>query len=107
MRSSRVCPGWSSSSLRPGPGPVGVDASQLELVAEAGLDEVSKPDIVIVPGGPFSHDELDGDVIEWLREVHGTTTWTTSVCTGALLLGGGRHPRRDRGHHPLGRARVA
>src|SRR5918992_1637558 len=60
MRSSRVCPGWSSSSLRPGPGPVGVDASQLELVAEAGLDEVSKPDIVIVPGGPFSHDELDG-----------------------------------------------
>jgi transcriptional regulator GlxA family with amidase domain len=69
------------------PGPVRVDASQLELVADAGLEEVPKPDIVIVPGGPFSHDELDRDVIDWLREVHETTTWTTSVCTGALFLG--------------------
>jgi transcriptional regulator GlxA family with amidase domain len=80
-------PGLEFNFVAARPGPVGVDASQLELVAEAGLDEVSKRDIVIVPGGPFSHDELDGDVIEWLREVHGTTTWTTSVCTGALLLG--------------------
>jgi len=80
-------PGLEFKFVAAKPGPVRVDASQLELVAQAGLDEVPKPDIVIVPGGPFSHDELDGDVIDWLREVHETTTWTTSVCTGALLLG--------------------
>jgi transcriptional regulator GlxA family with amidase domain len=26
-------------------------------------------------------------VIDWIRSVHEQTTWTTSVCTGSLLLG--------------------
>ena len=69
------------------PGPVGVDVSSLKLVAEASLDEVPDPDVVVVPGGPGSRDQLDSAVVDWLREVHDTTTWTTSVCTGALLLG--------------------
>jgi transcriptional regulator GlxA family with amidase domain len=71
-------PGLEFKFVAARPGPVRVDASQLELVADAGLEEVPKPDIVIVPGGPFSHDELDRDVIDWLRDVHDT---------GALFLG--------------------
>jgi transcriptional regulator GlxA family with amidase domain len=55
------------------------------LVASATLDEVSRPDVVIV-GGALGDTEFDIGVVEWLREVHPTTSWTTSVCTGSLYL---------------------
>lgn len=68
-------------------GPVRNDRDTMALSAECSLDEVSAPDVVVVPGGLgtrlfLEHDELLG----WLRGVHETTTWTTSVCTGSLLL---------------------
>jgi putative intracellular protease/amidase len=59
----------------------------LRLHAEATLDEVPQPDIVCVPGGPGVMRQLDGPLVPWIRAAHETTTWTTSVCTGALLLG--------------------
>ncbi|HLM49624.1 MAG TPA: DJ-1/PfpI family protein [Solirubrobacteraceae bacterium] len=51
------------------------------------LDDVPAPDIVVVPGG-FGNRALLGDsaLVRWLRAVHPRTTWTTSVCTGSLLL---------------------
>jgi transcriptional regulator GlxA family with amidase domain len=49
------------------------------------LDEVPRPDVVVVPGG-FGDTELDREVVRWLRRVHETTTWTTSVCTGSIYL---------------------
>jgi transcriptional regulator GlxA family with amidase domain len=55
------------------------------LVASATLDEVSSPDVVVVPGA-LGDTELDRAVVQWLRKVHATTTWTTSVCTGAIYL---------------------
>ena len=57
------------------------------LVADAAFDELLKPDVVIVPGGFQTDSHLGGPVVEWLRKVHPTTAWTTSVCTGSLLLG--------------------
>ncbi|MFF1558386.1 DJ-1/PfpI family protein [Streptomyces sp. NPDC058279] len=70
------------------PGPVRTDAGSLALVADKGLDEVTRPDIVIVPGGPHPEIEMANPVVlDWLRSVDATTTWTTSVCTGSLLLG--------------------
>ncbi|MEU6890750.1 DJ-1/PfpI family protein [Streptomyces sp. NPDC046557] len=69
------------------PGPVRTDAGSLALVADKGLDEVTRPDIVIVPGGPHPEIEMANPVVlDWLRSVDATTTWTTSVCTGSLLL---------------------
>jgi transcriptional regulator GlxA family with amidase domain len=64
------------------------DFKRLGLVADYTLDEVSRPDILIVPGTPFPQ-AVTGDpaVLEWIRLAHATTTWTTSVCTGALGLG--------------------
>src|SRR3954465_1899598 len=59
--------------------------SRAGLIATASLDEVRRPDVVVVPGG-FGDTELDVAVVEWLRQVHPTTTWTTSVCTGAIYL---------------------
>jgi transcriptional regulator GlxA family with amidase domain len=59
----------------------------LSLVADFTLDEVAAPDIVVVPGGPGEVEvRHDTRVLDWLREVHETTTWTTSVCTGSLVL---------------------
>ncbi|MBZ9599089.1 MULTISPECIES: DJ-1/PfpI family protein [Streptomyces] len=69
------------------PGPVRTDNGSLALVADQGLDEVTRPDIVIVPGGPHPDVEMANPVVmDWLRTVDATTTWTTSVCTGSLLL---------------------
>ena len=58
------------------------------LTAEASIAEVPRPDVLVLPGGagvrPLCADE---PILEWLRLAHGTTSWTTSVCTGSLLLG--------------------
>ncbi|MBL1100676.1 DJ-1/PfpI family protein [Streptomyces coffeae] len=68
-------------------GPVRNDSGSLHLVAEATLEEVERPDIVLVPGGPFpAEQQKNPAVLEWLRAVDTTTTWTTSVCTGSLIL---------------------
>lgn len=70
------------------PGPRRTDTGFLTLVADYGLEDVTNPDIVVIPGGPGTRGLLDnGEVLEWVRTVHATSRWTTSVCTGALLLG--------------------
>ena len=69
------------------PGPIRASGG-LVLQAECSLAEVTKPDVLIVPGGagvrPLIVDEA---LLSWLRKVHAGSTWTASVCTGALLLG--------------------
>jgi transcriptional regulator GlxA family with amidase domain len=70
------------------PGPKRTDTGALALVADASLADHPRPDIVLVPGGPGQvQAEEDEAVLEWLRAAHETTTWTTSVCTGSLVLG--------------------
>ncbi len=60
----------------------------LGLVADHSLDDHRAPDVVVVAGGPGQEEAArDERVLDWLRRVHETTTWTTSVCTGALILG--------------------
>ncbi|MGW2028178.1 DJ-1/PfpI family protein [Streptomyces decoyicus] len=69
-------------------GPYRNDLGSLALVADATLDEVTAPDILVVPGGPGQTAHMaDGPVQEWIRAVDAGTTWTTSVCTGSLILG--------------------
>jgi transcriptional regulator GlxA family with amidase domain len=65
------------------------DTKFLTLVAEKTLAEVPSPDVIIIPGGTIGTNNAAKDihVLNWLKEVHQTTQWTTSVCTGALILG--------------------
>ncbi|WP_112489740.1 DJ-1/PfpI family protein [Streptomyces bacillaris] len=68
-------------------GPVANDTGSLHLVAHRTLAEVPSPDLVIVPGGPGQSDQMEnGTLLGWLRTADTATTWTTSVCTGSLLL---------------------
>jgi putative intracellular protease/amidase len=68
-------------------GPVRSDNKFLGLLADDAIDDVTSADILVVPGG-FATRELERDVelLEWIRAVDATTTWTTSVCTGSMLL---------------------
>jgi putative intracellular protease/amidase len=69
------------------PGPVRTEQRTLALTADKALSEVPRPDIVMVPGGFGSRDLFDDEaIIGWLREAHEHSKWTTSVCTGSLLL---------------------
>lgn len=63
------------------------DNGFLGLNADAVYDEVPKPDVVVVPGGIGTRAFTDGGtIVDWVRSVHPTTRYTTSVCTGALVL---------------------
>jgi len=68
-------------------GPVRNELGSLGVTADATLAEVSAPDIVLVPGAPDVSAGRTEAMLDWLRAVDRTTTWTTSVCTGSLLLG--------------------
>jgi transcriptional regulator GlxA family with amidase domain len=62
--------------------------SGLVLTAEFGLHEVSHADILIIPGASSATTlRKDPETLAWIRSIHTTTTWTTSVCTGSLILG--------------------
>ena len=65
-------------------GPVIDHTGRCPLIASATFSDVTAPDVVVVPGG-FS-DDMDYRLVHWLRRVHPTTTWTTSVCTGSIYL---------------------
>jgi transcriptional regulator GlxA family with amidase domain len=69
------------------PGPKRTDTGALALTAERGLSEVPQPDIVVVPGGRGTRDQPHDELIAWIQQAHRSSRWTTSVCTGALLLG--------------------
>jgi putative intracellular protease/amidase len=67
--------------------PKRTDTGQLALLADATIAELPHPEIVVVPGGAGQADLMeDGPVHEWLRAADATSTWTTSVCTGSLIL---------------------
>lgn len=70
-------------------GPVRTDTGSLALVADYALEDVTAPDILVVPGGPGQAALMDDErVLDWIRRVHEQTRWTTSVCTGSLVLAG-------------------
>jgi transcriptional regulator GlxA family with amidase domain len=113
----RSVPGWEVEFVAKQRGEVRTDSGAVGLSADRDLGEVTETDIVLVPGGEGTRELLeDEELLPWLREVDRTTTWTTSVCTGSLLLGaagllrGKRatghwlflEPLRDYGAEPVG-----
>src|SRR3954463_7108452 len=65
------------------------DNGILHFDIEHTFDEVTEADVILVPGGmiPRVIARKGDPVVDWVRALHPKTTWTTSVCTGALVLG--------------------
>ncbi len=83
----RNVPGWEVKFVGIERGPIRTDSGALGLNIDYALDEVTDPDIVLVPGGEGNRPLLkDERVLSWLRQVDAGTKWTTSVCTGSLVL---------------------
>jgi transcriptional regulator GlxA family with amidase domain len=70
------------------PGIKRTDNDAVGLVAGAAYEDVPAPDVILVPGGFGTRALLEDErILNWLRTAHETSEWTTSVCTGSLLLG--------------------
>ena len=68
------------------PGEIRTD-QRLGLTVDAAFEDVTGVDVVLVPGGPGQSALMDDERLRsWLREADASSTWTTSVCTGSLLL---------------------
>ena len=68
-------------------GEVRADNGFLGLTVDRRFDEVPSPDIVVVPGGIGTRALVhDVAILDWIRSAHETSRFTTSVCTGSLLL---------------------
>ena len=69
------------------PGPVAADSGALLVGATHSFDETPSPDIVLIPGGmtTFEHAR-DEKLLDWVRRADQATTWTTSVCSGSVIL---------------------
>jgi transcriptional regulator GlxA family with amidase domain len=69
-------------------GEVRTENAMLGLRADATFEELDQPDVIVFPGGvgtrPLEHDER---VLDWVRHAHAGTRFTTSVCTGSIVLG--------------------
>lgn len=69
-------------------GTVRTENGFLGLEIDAEFEDVPSPEVIVVPGGIGSRALMrDERVLDWLTAAHQTTEWTTSVCTGSLVLG--------------------
>jgi putative intracellular protease/amidase len=70
------------------PGPKRTENGMLTVVADGALEDLRSPEVVVVPGGHGTRALMrDEHMLDWVRAAHETSEWTTSVCTGALVLG--------------------
>src|ERR1035437_4571695 len=79
-------PGAEVHFLAAEPGPKRTENGMLALIADRSLDQLTDPDVVVVPGGLGTRALIeDRGMLDWLRAAHPRTPWTTSVCPGSLL----------------------
>jgi transcriptional regulator GlxA family with amidase domain len=65
------------------------ESGTLTLRATASYADLPRPDVIVIPGGPGQAAQMTpGPLQDWLVEADKTSAWTTSVCTGSLILAG-------------------
>ncbi len=83
---SRI-PGATVQFIAHEPGPKRTETKMLALVADVAIDELPHPEVVVVPGGVGTRALMsDEKILGWLRTADESSQWTTSVCTGSLVL---------------------
>ncbi|HVK25476.1 MAG TPA: DJ-1/PfpI family protein [Actinokineospora sp.] len=85
----RSMPDTEIRTVAHAPGPVMTDSGVLTLGASHSFADTPAPDVVLVPGSSRGTQAAmnDPELLAWLVSTHETTRWTTSVCTGSLVLG--------------------
>ena len=69
------------------PGPITADSGVLVVGATHSFDETPSPDLILIPGGMTTMEHArDAELLDWLRRAHQSAAWTTSVCSGSLIL---------------------
>ena len=71
------------------PGPIRVDSGAFSIDTDHKLADVPRPDVFVVPGGvagTFAAAK-DQEILDWVRKAHTSSRYSTSVCTGSLILG--------------------
>ena len=82
-----LIPGARVRFLAAEAGPISADNRMLTVLAEDRYEDASRPDVLVVPGGIGTRALLtDERILAWIRSVHETSRYTTSVCTGSLVL---------------------
>lgn len=68
-------------------GVVRSDNGMLGIEVDGTFEDHPHPDIIVFPGGHGTRGLMDDQrVLDWVRSAHETSTFTTSVCTGSLVL---------------------
>ncbi|MDN0198762.1 DJ-1/PfpI family protein [Streptomyces sp. S.PNR 29] len=83
-------PGVTVTTVAERSGRIRTDTGELGLVAERSLADVTEAEVLLVPGGGergVTTTMADRVVLDWIRHIHRRSVWTTSVCTGSLILG--------------------
>ncbi len=69
------------------PGPIAADSGVMVIGATHSFAETPSPDVILVPGGLTTVEHArDEKLLDWVRTAHRTATWTTSVCSGSVIL---------------------
>lgn len=80
-------PGATVHFIAAEPGPQRTENKMLALIADLAYDELPEPEVIVFPGGYGTRALMDDQVtLAWLKHAHAGSQWTTSVCTGSLVL---------------------
>lgn len=81
-------PGIESVFVAKEPGEYRVDSKLFGIQVDHALSDVPDPDVFVVPGGSEGTFLAAGDeeILAWVRRAHETSKFSTSVCTGSLIL---------------------
>ena len=89
-------------------GVVRSDNGMLGIEIDSTFEDYPRPDLIVFPGGHGTRSLMtDKRILDWVRSAHQSSIFTTSVCTGSLVLAAAGLLRRIDRHHTLGRARCA
>lgn len=80
-------PGANVRFLGPEAGPVRTDNRMLTVLVDGHWEDLPDPDVLVVPGGIGTRALLEDErLLDWVRGAHEHSRYTTSVCTGSLVL---------------------
>jgi putative intracellular protease/amidase len=82
-------PGSHTRVVSPTGKAISASGGKLTLGVDCGIADLDAADILVVPGGPGARILMhDAAVTAWVAKIATHAAWTTSVCTGSLILGG-------------------